>query len=87
MGKATKVKDLPGFRGKAALYFLDPPVDDDMEYVVVSATVVPFGEGPETYIFPADSSGEITDWGELHGSYKGDLDHAKALRGAGYEVA
>lgn len=56
------------------------------EYVIVSATVVPFGSGPETYIFPATSGGEIDDWGELDGSMKGTLDHSEALAAAGYEV-
>lgn len=79
----------------ARLYRLDPPLaakDWDTgemvshEYVRTSATVVMFS-GPETYIFPADENGEVTDWGELEGSYKGGLDHEEALRGAGYEVA
>ncbi len=97
---ATKVRDLDGFTGSAALFRLDPPMpitdyDYDSgdtvttgtsEYVVASATVVMFS-GPETYLFPADADGNITDWGELHGSYKGGLDHAAALHGAGYEVA
>jgi hypothetical protein len=81
-------------KGNANLYRVDPPVtyedyDKDAaattEYVIVSAAVVPYS-GPETYIFPANASGEVTDWGELDGSYKGGLDHDEALRGAGYEV-
>lgn len=55
------------------------------EYVWVSAADVPFS-GPETYIFPSTDTGEVTDWGELDGSYRGGLDHEEALRGAGYEV-
>ena len=96
------VKKLGGnFTGDARLYRLDPPMDlhDDWqepekvtgvaEYVVVSATVVPFGfrgPEPETYIFPGTPEGQVADWGELRGSYKGGLDHAEALKGAGYEV-
>jgi hypothetical protein len=81
---ATLVRDnLPNFNGKAQLYRLSPPLGD-IEYVVVSAVVA--YSGPETYIFPADESGEVTGWCELHGSFRGELDHAAALEGAGYEV-
>ena len=66
-------------------YQLSEPLEGT-EFVVVSASVVPFG-APETYIFPADAAGEVTDWGELDGSYRGGLDHEKALRNAGYDVA
>lgn len=96
---ATFVKTLSDFTGTANLYRLNPPLtlrdrdrdrDGDgpvtAEYVVVSATVVPFGGGPETYIFAADAAGEITSWLEMDGSYRGGLDHEEALRGAGYEV-
>lgn len=93
---ATFVRDLADFSGSAKLYRVNPPMaqrDWDgaetgpAECVVVSATVVPFGGGPETYIFPANANGEVTDWDEMNGSYKGDLDHEVALAGAGYEVA
>ncbi len=95
--KATLVRDnLPNFTGRAALYRLDPPLSIEKdwdketkgkitEYVIVSATNAMFG-GPETYIFPASADGEVTDWGELEGSYKGDYDHVVALAGAGYAV-
>ncbi len=55
------------------------------EYVVVSAADV-FYSGPETYIFEADAEGEVTNWSELEGSFKGDLDHVQALWEAGYRV-
>jgi hypothetical protein len=81
--------------GDASLYRVDPPMtygdlcdEEDKgttEFVIVSAVNVPFS-GPETYIFPADSDGEVVDWLELDGSYRGGLDHEAALRGAGYEV-
>lgn len=71
-------------RGDARLYQLSEPLDGS-EHVVVSG--IDNRWGAETYIFPADSSGEITSWGELEGSFKGSIDHAEALRGAGYEVA
>ena len=86
------VKDnLDGFQGHAALYEIDKPVGYDFDYekdkntkktkyVVVSAAD-PMFSGPETYIFPANKEGEIVDWGELNGSYKGGHDHDRALAG------
>ena len=61
------------------------------DHVIVSAVTVPnmggyldLDGGAETYIFPADKNGEIEDWGELDGSFRGGLDHEKALTGAGW---
>ena len=91
MRTATLIKaDLPRFTGAASLYRLDPPlVDYDektaAEYVIVSAAVVMF-TGPETYIFAATPEGEVESWGEMKGSMRGTLDHADALREAGYEI-
>lgn len=86
--KATHMKPVDGMRGDARLYRLDPPLadyDGDVhEFVIVSAVVA--DSGPETYIFPADESGKITDWLEMPGSFKGALDHVAALANAGYEV-
>lgn len=89
MVTACLVKKLNGFTGDARLYKLSEPVWDEddkktTEYVVVSAASV-MG-APETYIFPADENGKVIAWGELPGSFKGGLDHAKALRGAGWNV-
>jgi len=84
-GVATWVKRLDRFNGHAALYKLDPPFDGH-EFVVVSDVDVMFS-GPETYIFPATASGEVTDWIELAGSFRGGRDHARALSGAGYRLA
>lgn len=42
--------------------------------------------GPETYIFPANEDSIVVHWGELEGSFKGGLDHERALRNAGFEV-
>ena len=88
---ATLVRDnLANFNGHAKLYKLSEPVtfDDDhtTDYIVVSASVVPFS-GPETYIFPANKNGNVIHWCELDGSYRGGLDHAKALVNGGYEPA
>lgn len=85
MNTATLVKQLEGFTGEASLYRLNPPMDGN-EFVVVSATVAMFS-GPETCIFPADETGEITNYSEQDGSYKGGLSHAEARRGAGYTIA
>lgn len=76
--------NLPNFSGDAQHFSLNEPLDG-AEHVIVSAVDV-FGR-PETYIFPADKDGNVTDWGELTGSFHGGLDHEEALRGAGYEVA
>ena len=99
--KAILIKKLDGFTGDARLYRLDPPLimkdyDGNVildkkgnatahQYVVVSATDAMFS-GPETFIFPANKTGNITSWSELNGSFKGDLDHEEALRNAGYSI-
>lgn len=93
MNKAYFVKkvDDPDYpkTGGQTLYRLDPPLKDNdgnkHQFVVVSAHNVPFS-GPETYIFPANVEGTILEWCELDGSFRGMLDHAAALRGAGYEI-
>lgn len=87
---ATYLGTMDEFRGDARLYRLSPPLLRDgkvmttEEHVVVSAVV--FADGLETYIFAADENGEITEWGELEGSFRGDLDHVRALKKAGYRV-
>ena len=64
------------------LYRLSVPMknseDESFDYALFS--------GPETYIFGADAEGNVLRWGELEGSFRGDIDHARALRGAGYTV-
>lgn len=67
----TKIRELNGFKGDAALYRLG-----DGNYVVVSA--VEAYSGPETLVFPADSHGEVTEWAEIGGG-RGYLDHETAL--------
>lgn len=94
MKTATKIRDIEGWRGRASLYKLDPPIEDEpwgdepkksFGHVVVSATIAMFS-GPETYIFGAGEDGEVISWSELPGSYRGGLSHAEALQGAGYSV-
>lgn len=75
------------------LYRLSPPLTGEdwdggtylHKYVIASGADVPYS-GPETYIFPANEHGEITDWGELDGSYRGDINCDKAIENAGYTV-
>ncbi|HEY6117458.1 MAG TPA: hypothetical protein VI172_16010 [Candidatus Dormibacteraeota bacterium] len=81
---ATFIKHIQGWRGDARLYRLSPP-HEASPHVIVSATEVPY-LGPETYIFPATDEGSIVSWSEMEGSYRGGLDHAQALRNAGYEI-
>lgn len=87
---ATMIKQLHGWTGDARVYALSEPMGGDdgalHTHVVVSATVAMFS-GPETYIFPSDSDGNISSWGELPGSTRGTLEHADALEGAGYAIA
>lgn len=47
------------------------------KFFIVSANTVPYS-GPETYVFPANELGEVTDWGELVG-LRGTLDHKEAI--------
>jgi hypothetical protein len=96
-GTATLVKHLGHPGADQRLYKLSYPIDgerydDDCNpitkswaYVVVSGASVIFS-GPETYIFGSDESGKILDWTELGGSFRGDIDHIRALTGAGYSV-
>lgn len=84
--------DNQGFYGaNQRTYRVTPPIDGHT-VVVVSAVTLPggfFGErgGGETYIFPGDEAGIITDFGELSGSQKGTLDHEAVLADLGYTIA
>lgn len=81
---ASYIRDIDEWNGEAKLYKLSEPLEG-YSFVVVSSVVVMFS-GPETYVFPSNKNGEVTDWRELKGSYKGDLNHEKALKNAGYKV-
>ena len=92
---ARFVRDLPCEHGdiQHKLWQLSEPVNagwgeegKTTEYVVTSASNMVFLDEPETYIFPSDSDGEITEWSEMDGSYRGGLDHEQAIRGAGWEI-
>lgn len=86
---AQFIRQCTGWLGDARLYKLSEPVTDylgrEYDYVVVSG--VDHTWATETFIFPANGEGEVIDMVELDGSFKGAVDHAEALRGAGYEVA
>lgn len=91
-GIATRIcGDLPGFVGHASLYRIFPGVayyadgvKHTTNYVIVSAVHDHLIH--ETFIFPADESGSVIDWGELEGSLRGTTSHQKALEGAGYNI-
>ena len=83
----------PGVIGQATTYYLDPPIEQadwrtdavqSHAYVWVSQAA-PLGEW-ETYIFPCDSDGAVTDWFELDGSRKGNIDPDDLMRELGYKV-
>jgi hypothetical protein len=96
--KTAKVwKDCKGthlFRedADAKIYALSAPCvynNTYTNYVAVSAVPwvgSPGRSKPETYIFPTDAMGQVLDWGELPGSFQGGMDHARALKGLGYEI-
>jgi len=72
----------------ARLYKLDPPCeyeDGHTEYVITSGIYASDHEGLETYIFPADAKGNCLDWQELKGSFCGEINHERALKGLGYD--
>jgi hypothetical protein len=78
--KARFIKQTTSFCGAIQrLYRLE-----DGSHVVVSALNAPCG--PETYIFEADAQGNITNWTELDGSFRGGLDHQAALTNAGHQL-
>ena len=86
---ATLIQDnLPDFNGHAALYRCEPPLQDydenKHEYVVVSA--VHDSCIYETYIFPSDITGAVTDWLELPGSMKNTVSHEYVLTNLDYIV-
>lgn len=92
---ATFIKRLKGWAGDAHLYKLSEPmpysglgdeIDPTTDHVIVSAVVAMFS-GPETYIFPSHPNGTPICYTEQHGSFRGGLDHTKALANAGYEIA
>ena len=93
---AVYLRDVDEYQGVAKLYRVYPGVQYEKydyststevprstTFIVISAAVVPLS-GPETYIFPSDDEGRVIDWYELPGSFRGELDHNKALELGGY---
>jgi len=98
MKTAKEIAQLADWRGDARVFELSEPTEYEgyngeyvpmkTSYIIVSAADVPYS-GPETYIFPARKVGDVfepIDMMELEGSYRGGLDHAEALEGAGYAI-
>lgn len=96
MNYAKELGRLAGWRGDARLYRLSTPIeytnwtDDEEEFLETSFVIVSgvnaFETGLETYIFPSDKKGKPLNMTELRGSFRGSINHEKALRGAGYEI-
>jgi hypothetical protein len=96
MNTAHKIKKLDGFQGEAELFRMEPP-HEGYDYVVVSAITsrptgmpeidnIPGLLDSETYIFGANAEGEVVDWSDLPGSFKGAMDIPQALLNAGYVI-
>lgn len=75
------------WQGEVYLWELSEEIEYEQgkftDWVVTSAANIMF-YGPETYIFPCNEDAEVLCWSELEGSYKGGLDHYKAIRNAGW---
>ena len=85
---AVAVKSIKEAKGTACLYKLSEPLRG-YEYVVSAAKdgTDSFNQTiGETFIFGSDETGRVISFLELPGSYKGGLDHQKALNDAGYDI-
>lgn len=94
---ATLIRDnLPGYRGHAALYKLSEPLNG-YTFVVVSSVYIEFPESVrnivknyhESFVFPSDSEGNVTEWQDLNGSIsRSDIPvpHKECLSEAGYNL-
>ena len=86
---AVAIKNVKEAKGQACLYKLSDPLMG-YDYVVVSAARDAKDNynniTGETFIFGSDELGKIKSFLELPGSYKGGLDHQKALNDAGYDI-
>lgn len=87
MNTARLIKQTRAPGAVQAVYELTPPYMENT-HVVVSAVS---GDGrlvkvPETYIFPCNEYGDVTSYADLPGSFRGDMDHARALTNAGYTI-
>ena len=87
-------KPFDGVGLSQSIYKLEPPLkyeeftggdwsEQETEYILISSSSMC---GMETYIFPADRSGVVTDWGELNGSVKGYVQAEDILESIGYTL-
>ena len=84
MGTATLIKDnLEGWRGHAALYKCEPPLEDH-EYVIASG-VNAMLTGDEVLLWKSDKDG-ISGGTLDSGSIRGTQSHEEAFAQAGYTV-
>lgn len=91
MKYAVFLGEKPSDYGTHRWYRVSPPVvyrDGVTDFIVTSASYIDddYLSVNETYVFPADDTGEVIDWGEIEGSFRGDTDHGEALRRAGYTL-
>lgn len=79
--RAVKVKDLDNStRGATRVLWLVG--DGDVAHCVITSAVVAYDTGaPETYVFASDPDGNVTNWMDLPGSFRGDFDHDRAITG------
>ena len=78
---ARKIKDVNNHQ---ILWEVLPRIEGN-KYVITSVSNVQF-TGPETYMFAADEKGNIINWGELPGSYRGELNHQKCFENLDYKI-
>ena len=76
--KVVFVKNLINGPARQKLYAVE-----DGTCIVISG-VLAFPTGNETYIFHSNIFGEVINWSELPGSFRGDIDFEKALSDGGY---
>lgn len=72
---------LQNWRGAAGLYHMDPPYLG-YEHVVISSVKNKWAD--ETYIFPSDKDGLVTDFVALQGSTRPSTSHNEILTSIGY---
>lgn len=84
MKTAQFIEKLKTWYSDARLFKLSEPMAGT-DFVIVSAVNLR-GSGPETCIFPANAAGVALGVRELDGSFRGELNHKRALNNAGYDV-
>jgi len=60
--------------------------DGELEHAYRVLPFLSTREALETYIFPADKYGDVLEWSELEGSFRGGLNHEAALKGMGFSL-